>query len=1047
LIFLGNSMSKGGLMPARSRRIGSARVIAATLVIAALTVGGGIRAQQPTAQKKPITHDVYDSWKSIQGTKLSRDGVWLAYALTPQDGDGELVVRNLKTNAEFRAPRGRDPIITHDGQFVVFGIAPLKRDVDRARRQEQVRQRRGGRGGQGQTGQSQPGQGRAGAPPGGVGIMELATGRVTTAAERVTSFRVPEESSRYVVFLMAPPEKRGATGSKAQESGAEESATDASPVRGKRKEPGTDLVIRELATGGQTTINEVAEYAVSKDGSWMAYSVFSTTPARDGAFARRIADGATRALLTGEGEYKRFVFDGKSSELAFLGDRDDHKSRAPRYSLYYWTTAAASATELSLPAGAIMPVSENGRLEFSKDGMRLFFGTAPPAQADAENPEPGPNSERGTENPEPGMNPEPGTQNPEPARVDIWNYKDAELQPMQKVRANEEKTRTYRAAFQLPDKRFVQLATPDMPELRANDGNLRALGISNLPYRQLQSWDGQYDDYFLVRLADGARRKVLEKERFGATLSPGGNYVLYFDADDDDWHVIRAGDGQRTNLTHGLGVKFQSETADTPDSPRPYGQAGWTEHDRSVLLYDRYDIWEVQPDGTGAHMITGGLGRREQIVFRYLRAEPAAQGELEEGAVQRRQPEEPVISTARPLLLSAVDERTKASGLYRVTLSGGGQGTGARGVDTRGGAPRGAEGPSKVVMLDKAFGVPLKAKDADVYVFTLSRFDEFPDLWASSGAFTDMKKVSAANPQQAEYTWGRSELVDYVNADGKPLRAILTKPEDFDPSKKYPLLVYIYEQLTQNLHSYVPPAPGTSINITRYVSNGYLVLRPDIVYEVGYPGQSALKCVIPAVEKVVSMGFIDSKRIGIQGHSWGGYQITYMITQTNIFRAVEAGASVSDMVSAYGGIRWGTGMSRAFQYEKTQSRIGPPPWKEPQLYIENSPIFWVERIHTPYLTIANDEDDAVPWYQGIEFFTAMRHLGKEAYMFVYNGEKHGLRQRENQKHWTVHLAEYFDHFLKDAPEPDWMTKGVPYLERGKRDVSGFFKSPTEDRKP
>ena len=349
-------------------------------------------------------------------------------------------------------------------------------------------------------------------------------------------------------------------------------------------------------------------------------------------------------------------------------------------------------------------------------------------------------------------------------------------------------------------------------------------------------------------------------------------------------------------------------------------------------------------------------------------------------------------------------------------------------------------------MLDKAFGVPIKARNADVYVFTLSRFEEFGNLWTSSGAFTDMKKVSDANPQQAQYNWGTSELIDYVNADGKHLQAILTKPENFDPSKKYPMLVYIYEQLTNNLHRYVAPAPGgSSINVTRYASNGYIILQPDIVYDLGYPGQSALKCVLPAVQQVLAMGFVDPARVGIQGHSWGGYQISYMITKTNIFRAVEAGASVGDMFGGYGGIRWGTGMSRAFQYEKTQSRIGVPPWKNPLIYMENSPLFWIENIHTPYLTMANDEDDAVPWQQGIEFFTAMRRLGKEAYMFVYNGEKHGLRQRENQKHWTVHMAEYFDYFFKDAPKPDWMEHGVPYLDKGKRDVSAFYKKSTDQK--
>jgi dienelactone hydrolase len=954
----------------------------AMLVAFLLACAGSFMRAQPAPHKKPITHDVYDGWKSIQGTKLSRDGVWLAYALVPQDGDGELVVRNLKTDVEYRAPRGKDPVITPDGRFVVFAKAPLKTDVDKARKAKKKPEEM---------------------PKAGVGVVDLANGRVTTLAEHVKSFRLPEDPVRVVAFLKGQEGQVGQEGRVGQvgREGQEGKA------RTKQHDPGTDLVVHDLASGREATIAEVAEYAVSKDGSGVAYSVSSRTPASDGAFLRRVADGSTKTLLAGQGTYKAFAFDAKAAQLAFVSDRDDYAAKAPRFKLYYAAAAATAASELAVPsesrAGPIA-VSENGRLEFSKDGARLFFGTAPPPVAEPDDA-------------------------PEPVKVDIWNYKDPELQPMQKVRAEEEKKRNFRAVITIADRKFIQLASPDLPDVHQNDSGTRGLGISDVPYRQLVSWDGNYDDVYLVKLADGSREQIVEKARFQASMSPGANYVLYFDAHDDQWYVVRASDGQKVNLTAKLGVKFQSETDDHPDYASPYGQAGWTEGDKSVLLYDRYDIWEVKPDGSGGRMITNGLGRKNQIVFRYSRTEPAAASTEEEAGPRQRQADEPMVPSARPIILSAVDERTKASGLYRVTIN-----TGAE--------------PAKLVMLDKMFGVPIKARDADVYVFTMSRFEEFPNLWVSSGAFTDMKKVSDANPQQAEYNWGTSELIDYVNADGKHLKAILTKPEDFDPSKKYPLIVYIYEQLTNNLQRYVPPAPGgSSINVTRYASNGYIVLQPDIVYDVGYPGQSALKCVLPATQKVISMGFVDPARVGIQGHSWGGYQISYMITQTNIFRAVEAGASVVDMFGGYGGIRWGTGMSRAFQYEKTQSRIGVPPWENPALYIENSPLFWIEKIHTPYLTMANDEDDAVPWQQGIEFFTAMRRLGKEAYMFTYNGEKHGLRQRDNQKHWTVHLAEYFDYYLKGAPKPDWMEHGVPYLEKGRRDVTPLFKKTSDGGKP
>ncbi|MFL6281246.1 MAG: prolyl oligopeptidase family serine peptidase [Vicinamibacterales bacterium] len=934
-------------------------------------------AQQPTA-KRPITHDVYDGWKAIQGTKLSRDGIWVAYAVVPQDGDGELVVRNLKTSTEYRAPRGRNAVITPDGKLVVFEKSPLKADVDKARKAKRRPEEM---------------------PKAGVGLIDLSSGQVTTLAEHVKSFRVPEDPIRIVAYLTAPDPAPRARGPERQEGEEQQEAK----APAKKHETGTDLVIRDLAAGTSQTIGEVMEYVLAKDGSAVAYSVSSKTPSSDGAFVRRLPDGSTKTLLTGQGTYKGFAFDGKATQLAFVSDRDDYASRASRFKLYYAQMSTNSAIELNVPAetrAGPSAISEHGRLEFSKDGTRLYFGTSAPPRADADDA-------------------------PEPVKVDIWNYKDPELQPMQKVRADDERKRSFRGVITIADKRFTQLASPDMSEVLTNDSATIALGVSDAPYKQLMSWDGSYDDEYLVSLADGSRKRILEKTNFPATMSPGSNYVLFFDEHDDNWHVIRTSNGQNINLTAKLGVKFQSETDDHPAHPSPYGSAGWTENDKTVLLYDRYDIWEVKPDGSSGRKVTDG--RRDHITFRYPRPEQSASPVEEEGGPGRRDTADAAISPTKPLILSAVNEDTRASGLYRLTLTT-------------------TAAPTKLVMLDKSFGVPIKARDADVFVVTLSRFDEFPDLWVSSGTFTDMKKITDVNPQQADYNWGKSELIEYVNADGKTLKAILTKPEDFDPSKKYPLLVYIYEQLSQNLHRYVPPAPGgSSINVTRYVSNGYIVLQPDIVYDIGYPGESALKCVLPATQKVISMGFVDPKRVGIQGHSWGGYQITYMITRTSMFRAVEAGASVVDMAGGYGGIRWGTGMSRAFQYEKTQSRIGVPPWENPKLYLENSPIYWIDKVKTPYLTMANDEDDAVPWQQGIQFFTAMRRLGKEAYMFTYNGEKHGLRQRENQKHWTVHLAEYFDYFLKDAPKPDWMEHGVPYLEKGKRDVTPLFRKSTDQR--
>ena len=334
-------------------------------------------------------------------------------------------------------------------------------------------------------------------------------------------------------------------------------------------------------------------------------------------------------------------------------------------------------------------------------------------------------------------------------------------------------------------------------------------------------------------------------------------------------------------------------------------------------------------------------------------------------------------------------------------------------------------------MDSKNFGYPTKAKDSEIFLLTASRFDLFPDIHVTDAGFKQFKKISDGDAQRAPFVWGKSELIEYKNSDGVPLQGILIKPENFNPNKKYPMIVYLYERLSDNLHNFQNPGPGTSVNFSVYSSNDYVIFMPDIVYTVGYPGQSALKCVLPGVDAVVEQGFIDENAIGIQGHSWGGYQIAYMVTKTNRFKAAAPGALVSNMTSAYGGIRWGSGIPRQFQYEKTQSRIGGTPWDSTEKFLENSPLFSIDKIQTPILMLHNDNDDAVPWYQGIEYYLALRRLNKEVYMFNYNGEFHGLRKRQNQKDYSRRMLEFFNNKLKGAPAPEWMQKGIPYLDREK----------------
>jgi len=946
-----------------------------------------LAAQVPAqSTKRALTPNDYDSWRSLQGSTISRNGKWVAYVMQPQDGDGELFVKATSAATEYRQPRGYRPptpppdasdpaataafqaqgrllrpLFSADSKYLFFNIEPAKAEILKARKDKKP---------------------AAEMPKNALGIMDLATGKVTRI-EDVKSYQVPEDGSGFVAILKgAAPEPR-ATPPAANTAGGNANAqprpaATPTPAGGRRKEYGSTLNLRNLADGKERTFPDVLDYTFAKDGKSLVFAVSSRKEETNGAFAvTPQSDSAPVALLAGAGKYTKFTWDEDQNQLAFISDKDDAAAKQPKFKVYHWQRSAPAAIEVvSVKTAGFRPeyvVSEKGSLAFSFDGSRLFISSSPPPD-----PEPDPNN---------------AVPDEEKVNVDLWHWKDDYIQPQQKVRLNADRDRSYRAVWHIADKKFAQLADTTMENVNPNSTGLYALGTDDRAYRIRGNYDPGFTDYYLVNTTDGTHKLLRQAQQFGMSWSPGGKYVVFFDG--KDWNSISIPDGKVTNITGKLGGKFVREDHDSPSAAPSYGLAGWTKDDKEVLIQDRYDIWQVAPDGSGGKSMTAGMGRRDKTVFRYVRLDP----------------DERFVEPGKTLLLSAESEETRDSGFFRGKLNA---------------------TPERITMAAQNFGTPVKAKDADTMMITASRFDQFPDIWvAADGNFTDLKKVSDGDAQRAAFNWGTSELVRYKNSDGVPLQGILIKPANFDPKKKYPMLVYLYEKLSDGVHNFQNPGPGTSINFSYYASNDYLIFMPDIVYKIGHPGKSALNCVIPGVDSVVKMGFVDEKAIGIQGHSWGGYQIAYMITQTNKFRAAAPGALVGNMFSAYNGIRWGTGLPRQFQYERTQSRIGGTPWNSTKLFTENSPLFYVEKVQTPVLMIHNDNDDAVPWYQGIEFYLSLRRLGKEVYFFNYNGEFHGLRKRQNQKDYSRRMKEFFDHHLKGAAAPDWMQKGIPYLQREK----------------
>jgi dipeptidyl aminopeptidase/acylaminoacyl peptidase len=946
---------------------------------------------QPGA-KRPITHNDYDLWRSISSQRLSANGRFLAYALFPQEGDGELVLRNLDTGAERREPIGARPqrtespeaepsepgparaapggpsitiSFTSDDRRLVFTTFPTKADTDKARRERKRPEEM---------------------PKGGLVILDVNGGDPIRIAQ-VRSFQLAENNGQWLAYLKEPEPSRQASGEEKKSATQNEDQGRFSRGGAQAGGPGgtrygSPLVLRDLNSNNERQFADVTEYSLAKDGELVLYAVSSRKEETNGVYAAPTAGGETKPVVAGKGKSQRLTWNEKQTQLAFLSSRDDAASLNPKYKLYLWDRGGDGAQSIVAGDSAGIPqdwvISERGALNFSKDGERLFFATAPNrAPRTAQENEP-------TE---------------DKVVADLWHWKDEIVQPMQKVRAEQERNRSFRAVVHLRDKRVIQLADRSMSDLNLTEDAAAGIGVDDREYRPLAEYDTRYSDAYYVDVSTGARTLLMRKIRGNLNPSPDGKFAVTFNG--RDWLSVALPSGKTTNLTSGIGVAFHNEDYDSPGVSPPYGLAGWTKDSKSALLYDRHDIWQVSPDGASARNLTDGVGRKQKLQYRNVRF-GQERSPFERGAAS--------IDTAKPLLLSAEHLETRDSGFWQDSV----------GADTP---------PRQLVMAARNYSTPVKARNADVLLLSATRFDEPGDLLVTDPEFKNVRKVSNANPQKDQLLWGSAEMVHFENLDGVRLSAILHKPENFDPSKKYPMLVYIYERLSQSLHSFRPPAPGTSINVAYYVSNGYLVLQPDIAYTIGYPGQSALKCVLPAIQAVVNKGYVNENAIGIQGHSWGGYQIAYMITQTNRFRAAAAGAPVANMISAYDGIRWGSGLPRQFQYERTQSRIGGSIWEYPVRFVENSPIFHANRAATPLLMVHNDNDDAVPWYQGIEYFLALRRLNKEVYLFNYNGEPHGLRRRVNQKDYTMRMQQFFDHYLKGSPKPEWMARGIPYLER------------------
>jgi dipeptidyl aminopeptidase/acylaminoacyl peptidase len=940
--------------------------------------------------KKVLTLADYGRWNRITQTGISPDGKWMTYAYQPNDGDVTLYVKEIDGSKLYTIAAGappqaggggggggfggggaNNPIFSDDSRWVGYYVNPP-----------------------GRTGRARPG-GPAGAPGGRSGAP--ANPDAATPAQGGQGQRGSAATRRFELLDLVTGDKFSVPNPASFQfsSGGKWLA-----VRANKATPsdtthdGTDLILRELSTGATRNVGNASAFAFDDAGKLFAYTIDATDRLGNGIYLIDLASGQTRTLAGAALDFDGLTWSDKGTSLAVLRGDKAKTNRQKDNVLLVWTDPASPnakpveydpTKDASFPKG--MVVSEFSIPRWSNDGARVVVGLK---EQEAEPPR--------SDEPQ--------------ANVDVWHWKDPDPQSVQMVRIQQERRFTYPASFSVATRKLTRLADSDMRAVQTTPNGKWGVGRLDTPYRLEVSWGGSKADQYRINTATGERTLIEKGVTRTMGISPDSRWFLYL----KDKHVkaYNLETGKIQDLDDGEKISWLDAEDDHPYEIPTYGVAGWSKDGRSVLLNHRYDIWQLPLDGSKAVNLTQGAGEAGKIRFRLVRFDRPRSGRGGGGGggiFGAPTQDDEGVDLTKPLILSAYGDWTKKSGYYQVAQG---------------------KAPAPLIYADKQIGGADKATKADRVIFTEQTFTEFPDYWASTTSFASPRKMTDANPQLAEYAWGSKVLIDYTNSKGQKLQGTLTLPANYEPGKKYPMLVYFYELMSNTHHQFSLPVYDDRPHMSTYASNGYLVLQPDVVYEIGKPGSSALDCVTSAVKKVIESGYADAKHIGLQGHSWGGYQSSFIVTQTDLFAAVVTGAPPTNLVSFYDELYKSTGTVQQGIMELGQVRMGVnvTPWNAHELYESQSPIHHVTNIKTPFLILQGTADGAVDWVQGLEFFNAARRNGKEVIFLSYPDEPHHLAKKENQKDFQIRMKQFFDHYLIGTPAPKWMTDGVPQVKKG-----------------
>jgi len=891
-----------------------------------------------------MDESVYSEWQVLSDTKISDSGDWVLYTLKTDNGNKTTVIYNTRSKQENSFPRTAKATIGFSEEYLYLLRKP---DMEFVR--EQKRNNTSDEDLAGDT----------------LVIYNLRD-KTEKAFPSISNFKIPTKAGPVIAAQIKNNNKANNKENKNQNT--------------------SEVIYINPAKGQIDTLQNVIEYVFSEESPILLFSVKSDSIHSGGFFSHNGSEIDSTFIITGN--IYSLAVNKDASQAAFLIDTDTTDVLQRPYQLFHWNKNKETVSEILNTNSDILPdnwvLSHEKKPAFSEDGSRLFFGITPYR-----------------------LMQDTSKLEEEIVNVEVWHYKQQKLYTQQELDQEDDEIKSYDLVYFTETNQIIRLQNEETPELRLDKKRQSqyALLYSDLPYKTHETWQGYAErDVYKVNIESGESTPVAKAVHGRTYLSPAGKYMYWYSVVDSTWVTHNMISNQTFIIGSSKIAAFANELHDAPSYPRSYGIAGWTTDEKYLIVYDRFDLWRLDPNNnTKATRLTNG--RQNKIKYRYI--------DLDE--------DDQFIDLDSQILVHIFDENDKSSGYGYLDA---------------------AKGNVTTLQKDDFYFTTniIKAKNSNDIIFSKQSFKTFPNLIHDNLDFNNPIQISDANPQQSEYAWGDNKIYKWTAFDGQPLEGILALPPDFNADKTYPLLVNFYERSSDRLHRHRAPSAGRStINYSFYTNRGYIIFNPDVPYTIGDPGASCYNAVISGIAALIAEGFIDKDRIGVQGHSWGGYQVAHLVTKTNVFACAESGAPLVNMTSAYGGIRWGSGRSRQFQYEKTQSRLGATLWESPETYIRNSPLFNADKIETPVLIMHNDKDGHVPWHLGIEFFMALHRLQKPAWFLNYNGEPHWPLKWQNRLDFNIRMQQYFDHYLMDAPMPIWMKEGIPAIEKGIRSGYEFDK--------